>query len=352
MSVRHRSANGGRTRVRAAVPVLIIMSLASLSGAQIAHADPPPPAQTMTAAQARGSGSAVGVTKHSEQGGQVLELQLPPPRISAVGLSAGEQGRRATARYLDGASNGAVAIADGIGDPEAGLLIRFPDGSQSHTALAGVAGAAFAADGSWLAAVDGRGRLWGIEATTGTASQLTSGPYTGSISFTRAGELLLVEAASIEAPFSSVVVRFSPRSRRSVVVDHEEGFVFSASELTDASVAVTAHVFGGGVEVRRMTGGPSERLASLDPRAIDASLSDDGSRIAYSAGGTVYLHDVASGSTKRLGRGEMPRVAHDGGSLLVLRDGQTALLAADGRQLDQFATATVGWASCEEGCQP
>src|SRR5207302_1631680 len=28
------------------------------------------------------------------------------------------------------------------------------------------------------------------------------------------------------------------------------------------------------------------------------------------------LHDVASGSTKRLGRGEMPRVAHDGGSLL------------------------------------
>src|SRR5207302_5335413 len=99
MSVRHRSANGGRTRVRAAVPVLIVVSLASLSGAQIAHADPPPPAQTMTAAQARGSGSAVSVIKHSEPGGRVLELQVPLPRISAVGLPTSEQGRRAAARY-------------------------------------------------------------------------------------------------------------------------------------------------------------------------------------------------------------------------------------------------------------
>ena len=352
MSVRHRTAHGGRTRLRAAVPVLIVVSLASLSGAQIAHADPPPPAQTMTAAQARGSGSAVNVINHSEQGGRVLELQLPYPRISAVGLPAGEQGRRAAARYLDDASNGAVAIADGIGDPHAGLLVTFPDGSQAHTALAGVAGAAFAADGSWLAAVDGSGRLWRIEATTGAASQLASGPYTGSISFTRAGELLLVEASSIEAPFPSVVVRFNPRSRRSVLVDHEEGFVFSAAELTDASVAVTAHVFGGGVEVRRVTDNSSERLASLDPRAIDASLSDDGSRIAYSAAGSVFLHDVASGSTKRLGPGEMPRVAHDGGSLLVLRNGQTALLTADGGELDQFDTPTVGWATCEGRCQP
>ena len=352
MSVRHRSANGGRSRLRAAVPILIMVSLASLSGAQIAHADPPPPAQTMTAAQARGSGSAVGVIKHSERGGQVLELRLPLPRISISGLPASEQARRAAARYLDNASNGAVAVADSMGDPGAGLLISLPDGSQAHTALAGVTGAAFAADGSWLAAVDSRGRLWRIEAKTGAASQLAQGPFMGSIHFTRAGELLLVEAASTEAPFPSVVVRFSPATRRSVFVDHEDGFVFSASELSDASVAVTAHVFGGGVEVRRVTQGSSERLASLDSRAIDASLSDDGSRIAYSVAGTVLLHDVAKGSTDRLARGEMPRVAHDGGSLLVLRDGQTALLAADGTQLDQFSTAAVGWASCEGRCQP
>jgi len=352
MSVRHRSAHGGRTRLRAAVPILVAVFLASLSGAQIAHADPPPPAQIMTAAQAQRSGSAVGVIRHSEQGGQVLELQLPPSRASDRQLPAGEQGRRATARYLDSASTGTVAVADGVGDPEAGLSITFPDGSQAHTALAGVAGAAFGADGSWLAAIDGGGRLWRIEARTGTASQVAPGPYTGSISFTRAGELLLVEAASIEAPFSSVVVRFSPQTRRSVLVDHEEGFVFSVSELTDGSVAVTAHVFGGGVEVRRVTEASSELLASLDPRAIDTSLSDDGSRIAYSVEGTAFLRDVASGSTNRLGPGEMPRLAHDGGSLLVLRDGQTALLAADGSQLDQFGTATVGWASCEGRCRP
>jgi len=352
MSVRHRSANGGRTRLRAAVPILIIMSLASLSGAQTANADPPPPAQTITADQARGSRSAVGVVRHAERGGEVLELQLPPPRISTSALPASEQGRRAAARFLDSASNGAIAIADGVGDSEAGLLLTFPDGSQARTALAGVAGASFAADGSWLASVDAAGRLWRIEAKTGSASQLASGPYTGSIHFTRSGDLLLVEAASIEAPFPAVVVRFSPESRRAVVVDHEEGFVFSAFELPDASVAVTAHVFGGGVEVRRVTNGSSARLASLDPRAIDASLSDDGSRIAYTVGGTVFLHHVASGSTDRLGPGEMPRVAHDGSSLLVLRDGQTALLAADGTELDRFSTAAVAWASCEGGCQP
>jgi hypothetical protein len=351
MSVRHRSA-GGRTRLRAAVPILIIMCIASLSGAQIANADPPPAATALTAVQARGSGSAVGVTRHAESGGVLLELRLPAPRIVLDALPETEQGRRAASRFLDSAATGAVAIADGIGDPEAGILVSLPDGSQAHTALAGVAGAAFAPDGSWLAAVDAVGRLWRVDPQTGVASRLASGPYTGSIRFTRTGQLLLVEAASQDSPFPSVVVRFAPDARRAVPIDHVDGFIFSASELADASIAVTAHVFGGGVEVRRVTQGRTARLASLDPMAIDASLSDDGSRIAYAVAGAVYLHDVASGEARHLGPGEMPRMAHDGRSLIVLRDGQSILLAADGTELDRFPTATVGWASCAGRCRP
>ena len=167
---------------------------------------------------------------------------------------------------------------------------------------------------------------------------------------TRRGDLLLVQAASSDSIFPSVVVRFSPATGETTVVDTEDGFVFSAIELADSSVAVTAHVFGGGVAVRRVMGGSADLLASLDPNAIDPSLSADGADRLF-GGRTVYLHDVASGSTRGIGRGEMPRMADDGGSLLVLRDGRTTLLATDGTELDQFATAAVGWASCGEGCR-
>jgi len=197
MSVRHRSTHGGRTRVRATALLLLMIGFASLSGAQIASADPPPSATVTTAGQALATGSAVSVTFHAEPGGQLVELQLPAPRIAASGLPSGEQARRSAARIMSSASSGALAIADGVGDPEAGLTISQPDGSLVRTALAGVAGAAFGPDETWVAAVDAAGRLWRINARTGAATALGSGRYAGSVRFTRSGELLLVEAASI-----------------------------------------------------------------------------------------------------------------------------------------------------------
>jgi hypothetical protein len=354
VSVRHRTTRGGRTRLRAAVPVLIVMTLASLTGAQLVSADPPPTARTMTADEARASGSEVSVTRHAERGGQVLELALPSASAgtAAAALPVTERARREAARFLSASPNGAIATADAVGDPEAGLAVTLADGSQAHTALAGVAGAAFAPDGSWLAAVDGPGRLWRVDPQTGSATQIAAGPFTGSVSFLRTGELLLVKAASIDSIFPSVVVRFDVATRRAAAVDTEDGFVFSATQLADGSVAVVAHVFGGGVAVRRVAAGSSELAASLNPDAIDASLSADGSRIAFSAAGATYLLDVASGTTRGIGRGEMPRLAADGSSVLVLRDGGSILLGADGTELDRFATATVGWVICGEGCRP
>jgi hypothetical protein len=350
MSVRHRSAHGGRARVRVTALLLSMIGFASLSGAQIASADPPPSATVTTADEALATGSAVGVTSHTEPGGQLVELRLPAPRIALSGLPSVEQARRSAARIMSSATSGALAIADGVGDPEAGLTISHPDGSLVRTALAGVAGAAFGPDETWVAAVDAAGRLWRIDARTGAANALAAGRYAGSVRFTRSGELLLIEAASIQAPFASVVVRLSPDSGRSVIVDSEDGFVFSASELADGSIAVTAHLFGGGVEVRRVVDGTSTTLAGLDPNAIDPSVNDDGSRIAYAVGPDVYVHDTARGSAKRLGPGAFPRLARDGSSVLVLRDGAGVLLASDGSQIDRFATATVAWANCERRC--
>jgi hypothetical protein len=353
MSVRHRSAQGGRTRLRAAVPILIIMSVASLSGAQIASAEPPPTATVMTADQARRSGSVIGVVRHVEGGGgEVVELQLPPPRIAVASIPPVERARRVNGRLLDTSSTGAIAIAEGVGDPEAGLRIGFPDGSQVRSGVPGVAGASFAPNGSWLAAVDARGRLWRVESATGVATALAAGPYTGSLRFTRSGDLLLVEAASVEAPFASRVVRFAPVTRRVTPVEGEDGFVFSASELADGSIAITAHVFGGGVEVRRVKNGSSATLARLHPSAIDATIDENGSRIAYTVAGAVYLHDVARGSARALGDGEMPRLAPDGSSLLVICGSGSVLLAADGSVLDRFSTAAVGWSKCGGRCRP
>lgn len=356
MSVRHRAIRSGSRRLRAAVPVLMVMSLASLSGAQLASADPPPTARTMTAGEARASGSAAEVQRHPKGAGEILELRLPAASSAAAAVSgalgANERSRREAERFLGAAPTGGVAIADGIGDPQAGIAITSADGSVVHTALSGVAGAAFAADGAWLAAVDAAGRLWRIDAHSGAATQLAAGPYTGSVQFTRSGELLLVDAASSDSIFPSVVVRFNPETRSTSMVDREEGFVFSATELADASIAVTVHVFGGGVAVRRVMGATSELLARLDSKAIDPSISADGSRVAYSAGGAVFVHDTASGANLGIGRGELPRMAADGSSVLVLRDGTTTLVASDGSELERFATATVGWGSCGGGCRP
>src|SRR2546427_712711 len=80
--------------------------------------------------------------------------------------------------------------------PAGGLRIAHPDGSQVRTALPGVTGAAFAPDGAWLAAVDGRGRIWRVDSQSGSASRLADGPFAGAVTFEPGGTVVAIAVAS------------------------------------------------------------------------------------------------------------------------------------------------------------
>ncbi|HLY35917.1 MAG TPA: hypothetical protein VKU35_04310 [Candidatus Limnocylindria bacterium] len=333
--------------------MLALAGLGSISGAGLASAVPAPPARQLTAAEVAASGASISTLVHARSGGSVLEVRLPGAASNPT-VPAAERERRTALRLLATATDGSAAIADAVGDPEAGLTISHPDGSQSRTALAGVSGAAFSTDRDWLAVTDANGRLWRVEADSGDATKLADGPFGAAVDFERDGSLLLVAGSSAGAPYESRLVRFNPETRDSDPLYAAPGFVFSARRLADASVAAVVHPFGGGVAVVHIGAAETRLLAQLDPRAIDASVSADGTRIAYAvAGDGIYLATLGVSPARRLGPGDLPRIAPDGSSVLALQSGATVLLAPDGREIDRFASPATAWIPCgEEECQP
>ncbi len=351
MSVRHGHVSRRCPRFRAATLMLTLAGLVSISGARLANAAPAPAATRLTAGEAASAGTAIVVSRRAEGGGSLIVVTLPAAAPNAS-LPAAERSRRSALRVLAVAEDGSAAIADAVGVPGAGLTIAHPDGSQARTGLAGVAGAAFSPDLDWLAAADASGRLWRVEIDTGHATQLADGPYGGSLAFERDGSLLLVALSSAGAPYESRLVRFNPESGRSQPLVSDPGFIFSARQLTDGSVAAVVHPSGGGVRVVRVGAEGARPLADLGPEAIDATVSADGRTIAFAiAGDGVYLVDGRSPSGRRLGEGDLPRIAPDGGSVVMLRDGASLLVTADGRERERFSAA-VAWASCGAGCRP
>jgi hypothetical protein len=88
----------------------------------------------------------------------------------------------------------------------------------------------------------------------------------------------------------------------------------------------------------------------LDPRAIDVTLTDDGTFIAYAIfGDGVYV--VSPGeSARRVADGELPRIAPNGASILMLRGSASSVVTLDGREIARFPFATARWAACEGRC--
>lgn len=351
------SATGGHVsrrspRTRAAALILVLVGLLSMGGPRFASAVPGPPARQLTRAEVVTAGASIAAHVLREPGGSILELTLPPTPSNTV-LPGGEQARRVALRVLDTGPDGSIAIADAVGDPAAGLTIAHADRSQARSSLPGVGGAAFDPRGGWLAVTDLSGRLWRVEADSGRASRLGDGRYIGPAAFLPDGSLLLVAGSSVGAPYESRLVRFNPETAGEAPVYAGQGFVFSARPLADGSLAAVIHPFGGGVAVVRIGVDGPRPLAELAPDAIDVSVSADGSRIAYArAGDGIYLAGGAAGPGRRLGSGELPRIAEDGSSILVLRDGASVLLAPDGEERDRFASPTVAWLACPPGCRP
>ncbi len=240
MSVRSRHNVGGRRRPPLTIRTLLAVLL-SIGGAGLASAQPPAPVAVVLAADAAArAGLSIPIDVHPLMGDAVVQLRLAP-------AGAGSEAVRRTAlRVLAAAPGGsAVATADRVDDPVGGLTIAHADGSQVRTALPGVAGAAFAPDGSWLAAVDGQGRVWRVDPKGGFASRLAEGPFGGALAFARDGALLVIKVASVEAPYTSHLVRIDPDGGHfTTVAGIDEPLVLSAQPLSDGSLAAAVHPLG------------------------------------------------------------------------------------------------------------
>ena len=117
----------------------------------------------------------------------------------------------------------AVALADQYGPLSALLTLANGDGSQTRINLPGAIGAGYAPDGSWLAAIDGRGALWHVAVPSGAATLLADGPFIGSPIVRADGSVLLLAVPSVAAPISSSLVELDPVSGRIEVLTSDDG---------------------------------------------------------------------------------------------------------------------------------
>jgi hypothetical protein len=332
-----RAHSGPRRGLRRAGLLASVVVALAVVAAGLASAEQLPAVTTLSALDAARSGQAISLVRHPE-----LDTGLIEVRLAAAPLSG-----RVLAVAPDGAT---VAVADRIDLVGATLSLGREDGSQLRVAMPGLLAAAFAPDGSWLAAIDGAGSLWRVIVATAAATRLADGPFLGPVTVEPAGTVLLAAVSSVEAPVVSRLVRFNPAAG-SLARLSDDGLVYGSTLLADGSIAIVAHEPGGTV-VNRLTAAGSDLLADLGPGAIHVSLSADGGRIAWERNGDgVYLLGSPGGHARRIAAGSRPRLAADGRSLLVLDGDGTVLLGLDGSLLARFSGHTA-FTGCGWGCRP
>jgi hypothetical protein len=327
---RRRRPLGGAGHVASlAASPLILVGLVVLVGliVGVVSADPPPAVIRLSAADAARAGSTISLVPHAVAGDTLLEV------VPAAGSGEAGPAAHLLAVSPDGA---AAALADRIGEVSGSLTVARADGSQLRVQLPGLIAASFAADGTWLAVIDGRGALWQVDTASGDAFTLAEGPFIGTPIIAADGSLLLLSVPSVEAPFQSRLVRFVPATGAATPLSSDE-LVYAAFALADGSVALAAHEPGRTV-VRRIGVGvgvdASQLLADLGPGAVNVAVSADAERIAFEAAGSgIFLIDRPGAPPRSLGDGSSPCFAGGGSALLVRRDGGSVALALDGSTL-------------------
>jgi hypothetical protein len=270
---------------------------------------------------------------------------LHPALVEVRSREAGP--RRLLAVAPDGR---AAATAHGSDPAGARLSVARLHASPLGPQLPGILDAGFAADGTWLAAIDGAGAMWRIPADSAAPSVVTGGPFVGPVSVEPGGAILASRVPSLEAPHRSRLSRIGPGGIATVI--STESLVYGSARLADGTIAVVAHRPTGTVVLRLAARG-SVLVADLGLGAVNVSLAADGRRLAFERAGEVHLLDVGSGVDRRVGSGTRPRLAPDGRALLVDRDGRTVVLADDGSLIADLGHSVAGFAACPgEGCQP
>ena len=336
MSARVRApARPGRgdTARRARVLVFLVPLLASLAGG-VASAGPPGAVSRLSAKEAEDAGQAVALISHRLASGAAVEVRLP---LAAPGV-------RLLAMARDGSS---AALADRYGVDPAALVLARPDGSQARLQMPGLLAAGYAPAGDWLAAIDGRGALWQVDAASGDARALADGPFLGSPLVQPDGSILLLSVSSVEAPFVSQLVRLDPETG-GVEPLADEQLVYAAFPMDDGTIAIAAHEAGATV-VRRISGTRDELIADLGPGATQVAVATNG-RIAFVREGRgVFLLDRPGAVARPLAAGGDPAFDRSGSVLIVRQVGSTLVLAPDGSPIARFPGDAV-FVACGQEC--
>lgn len=324
---RHPPADS-RIAALAALPVIF-----ALLAVGVASADLPPGVVRLSPAEAERSGSTIRLLRQAVAGSALVKVQPPATGMSLLAVSP--DGRE-------------VALGDGIGELSGALTLAADDGAQLWISLPGLLAATFAADGSWLAVIDGRGALWRVDAASGRTELMADGPFIGSPLVADDGSLVLLAVPSVEAPYQSRLVRLAPETGSTVALSAEE-LVYAAFPLDGGDLAVVAHDTGGTV-VRRITSAGERLLVDLGPGAVNVAVATSGQIAFERDGDEIFVVDAGGGAPRSIGTGTRPCFGPDGSSLLIRRGSQRVALAIDGSVL-AVADELAGFAG-SVGCLP
>jgi hypothetical protein len=309
-----RPYSEGVPRILALVAIPVLLGFLAIG---VVSADLPTRVTRLSAADAERVGATIRIAHRVVGDSTLVEVDPQAARLILLAISA------------DGTQ---AALADQVGQSSGSLILAAADGSQLRIQLAGLIGAAFAADAAWLAVVDGRGALWRVESGSGRSELLAAGPFIGSPTVSEDGSVLALAVSSVEAPYRSTLVRLTPATGVAAPVAAEE-LVYGAFPLADGAVAIVAHERGTTV-VHRLANGDDRLLADLGPGAINAAVAPDGRRVAFERDGEgVFLLDVAGSAPHHVGPGLRPCFGAGGSALLVRRGDASVVLAADGSVL-------------------
>jgi hypothetical protein len=325
--VRRRRASNPRIAVYLAVPFMFALVAVSVASAEL-----PLGVTRISAADADQTGSAIHLRRQPVGGGTLVRVEAATPgSLLAVAV--------------DGAQ---VALADQLGEASASLTLARIDGEQLRIAMPGLLAASFAADGSWLAVIDGRGALWRVDSASGAAALLAEGPFIGSPILQADGSVLLLAVPSVQAPYQSRLIRLAVATGAVTRLSGED-LVYGAFPLDGGDLAVVAHRVDGNI-VRRISGSSDKLLVDLGIGAVNVAVAGNG-RIAFERNGDgVYLLDAPGRAARRITEGRRPCFSPDGSSILVRQGDEMLGLDLDGSVL-AVVDEPAGFAG-SDGCLP
>jgi len=334
----HHASPRARRRLALALGLLPLASGLMFGSAVAERA---PAVSRVSSADAVQAGRAIVITRHDELAPGLAEVRVP----SAIAATRGGGVDQLLAVAPDAAT---AAIAGQIGPESTTLVLARSDGSQVQVELPGLIAAAFSPDGSWVAAVDGRGTLWRVAAGDGSANQVAAGPFVGQPVIEADGSVLALRVPSVEAPYRSDLARIAPDGTATALTS--EALIYGAQPLADGSVAVVAHRPSGTVVLRLAGAGPAA-IADLGPDAVNVAVDRSAAAVAWERGGEVFLQRLPGGRPQRIAAGTHPRFSPDGHALLLDLPTGTQLVEPDGTLIATFSTQ-LGFAACAGECMP